>query len=195
MVNTVSYIHQGEEPQFDNEFLCKQDYNLFLLLLSFVGRYNRSQVAKPVVSAVSTIGKFLRKANMPANKLPKAFAPTGQCVAGSMKLFVDVDGWFYACERISETSPDSRIGHIDSGFDIKQVQKILNFGSLINEKCKVCWALQFCSLCVDRCDSGHGLTEESILQICKMFRQDTHYYLCVILLLKYLGIDSIEVEE
>lgn len=82
--------------------------------------------------------------------------PAGPCVAGSRRVFVTVDGDFYPCEKLPEID-ELKIGTVDEGFDIEKVQNLMNVGRLTEEKCRKCWAFQFCNLCVAAC-----LTEEGI---------------------------------
>ena len=82
--------------------------------------------------------------------------PSGPCVAGARRLFVTVDGDFYPCEKLPEID-ELKIGNVEGGFDIEKVRNLMNIGKLTEERCKDCWAFQFCSLCAAAC-----LTEEGI---------------------------------
>ena len=82
--------------------------------------------------------------------------PAGPCVAGSRRLFATVDGEFYPCEKLPEID-ELKIGNVEGGFDIEKVRNLMNIGKLTEERCKGCWAFQFCNLCVAAC-----LTEEGI---------------------------------
>lgn len=55
---------------------------------------------------------------------------SGPCVPGIQRLFVDVEGNLYPCERVSEASKAVRMGHIDTGFDIDKARALLNIGKL-----------------------------------------------------------------
>ena len=43
------------------------------------------------------------------------------CIPGVHKLFVDVLGNYYPCEKVCEESKDMIIGNVESGFDKSQV--------------------------------------------------------------------------
>lgn len=78
------------------------------------------------------------------------FLPRGGCVPGLVRLFVTVDGVFYPCEKVNE-SDDLSIGNINQGFNFKQVKRLANLGDLTYNKCKECWAVRFCNMCIIHC--------------------------------------------
>jgi radical SAM protein with 4Fe4S-binding SPASM domain len=68
---------------------------------------------------------------------------TGACFPGGEKTFVDADGRFHICEKISPNYP---IGNIEKGFDIKRIKSLLQE---FNEEVikKECWKCKFWFLC------------------------------------------------
>ena len=79
--------------------------------------------------------------------LPQKRNHSGPCMPGIKRLFVNTDGMFLPCEKVSEGNPNNYMGSIKTGFDISSVRKIMNSTSCIKEKCKKCWALRFCDVC------------------------------------------------
>lgn len=73
-----------------------------------------------------------------ANRLPEVFHHGGVCVPGTRKLFMDIQGNLFPCEKCSETSPVMKIGNVEEGFYIKHVEQLLNIGKLSEERCKNC---------------------------------------------------------
>lgn len=92
------------------------------------------------------------------------------CVPGIQRLFVDVEGNLYPCERVSEASKAVRMGHIDTGFDIDKARALLNIGKLTEKECKQCWAFRFCSACAVQADNLEELSAEKKLQNCALIR-------------------------
>lgn len=80
--------------------------------------------------------------------LPDVFAPSGPCIPGDTKIFVNVSGNIFPCERVSETIKSNRIGTIVNGFDLHQTIKVLNVAMQNEEYCKNCFAFRGCSNCV-----------------------------------------------
>ena len=115
--------------------------------------------------------------------IPKVFHPSGPCVPGRKKLFMNIDGNFYPCERIDETSPCSVIGNIEEGLSLDQCKKLLNVGKITEEKCKSCWAIAHCKLCFVQADNGGELCAKNRLDHCGNLQDtiiDTFKNICVL---------------
>lgn len=112
--------------------------------------------------------------NVYKNKSPisRVWHHNGQCIPGLQRLFVDVNGYFYPCEKIIE-SEALHIGSVYDGIDQKKVLEFANIGKLTNEDCKHCWALRFCELCVSQCvDCGRNtITNEVKKRACQSQRE------------------------
>ena len=74
--------------------------------------------------------------------------PQGPCIPGIVRLFVNVNGEFFPCEKVPELAY-SCIGNIDNGFDIERIKQIMNIGRLSEKECKSCWAVRLCSCCLN----------------------------------------------
>lgn len=97
--------------------------------------------------------------------LPKIGAPSGPCMPGLFRLFVDVDGNFLPCERVSEQSSIMRIGSLEKGFLFDKMAELLNF-SKDHEKCKICPAFRHCGICAKFCDDGDALSKSAYEKAC-----------------------------
>ena len=100
--------------------------------------------------------------------LPTEYHPTGQCVVGYRKLFVDTEGNLWPCEKISTNSKYLCIGNIYKDFDYCKVRELLNIGKLNGEKCKTCWCIRFCDICLAAIDGREGLSENKKMDICRL---------------------------
>ncbi|MCX4324921.1 MAG: hypothetical protein OSJ59_18425, partial [Lachnospiraceae bacterium] len=45
---------------------------------------------------------------------------------GQMRLFFNADGYFFSCERVSESSSATCIGSLNSGFDYYNAEKLVS---------------------------------------------------------------------
>lgn len=99
--------------------------------------------------------------------LPSVWHHNGQCIPGVERVFVDVNGEFFPCEKITEDKCFS-IGNIDEGFNLDRVKTFLNLGKITEESCKGCWALRLCEMCVSSCNDVdvHMITSERKLIAC-----------------------------
>ena len=74
----------------------------------------------------------------------------GPCVPGVKRLFVDIYGNLYPCEKCIEAK-FLMIGNIFDGFDINKIHDYIDIGRISEKTCKQCWALRFCDICALRC--------------------------------------------
>lgn len=113
--------------------------------LNYLGLYKQlTQKEKDyAIEAYENTARLLKE----QEKMPRQFHHGGPCMPGQLKLFVDIYGDFFPCERISGKSKVMRIGSVDSGFDMVQIKKILNIGKITEQECKECWAMHLCSIC------------------------------------------------
>lgn len=102
----------------------------------------------------------------------KKMHPGGPCVPGQHKLFVDVEGNFYPCERVSETSPVMRMGSLEKGINLFAAKRILNVGQVTEKECSRCWAFHFCTQCIAFADGVTEISKEKRLNECKKVKFD-----------------------
>ena len=73
------------------------------------------------------------------------FPPNGICVPGIRRLFVDVEGNFYPCEKVGKAFC---IGNVNTGIERRKVQSVLKkYIKESTEECTKCWAVRLCGLC------------------------------------------------
>ncbi|MBE7057161.1 MAG: radical SAM protein [Ruminococcaceae bacterium] len=96
---------------------------------------------------ISKINKIINNKNL----LPPCWHHNGQCIPGVQRVFIDVYGIMYPCEKITENKSFS-IGNIQEGFDVERIIKFLNVGKLTATECKKCWAMRFCEGCISLCN-------------------------------------------
>lgn len=148
------------------DYVSKYNYELFKLFLSKIGRFDEKNVSKMVLGYYSNLQTKIFQERRTEGQREKGH-PGGPCVPGAQRLFVDIYGNLYPCERVNESSKAMRIGHIDQGFYMDKARKILNIGKLTEESCKNCWAYRFCSLCASAADDLTELSAERKSERCR----------------------------
>ncbi len=106
----------------------------------------------------------------PLKNVPERDHHGGPCVPGVQRLFVNVYGDLFPCERVSESSQVMKIGSLDEGFNIENIRRILNIGKITEEKCKNCWAFRFCQLCAASADVITGFSAKKKMSHCNNVR-------------------------
>lgn len=120
--------------------------------------------------------------------------PAGPCIAGSRRVFVTVDGDFYPCEKLPEID-ELKIGTVEAGFDMKKVRDLMNIGKLTEERCKGCWAFQYCNLCAAACLTEEGISRDYREYACGDVRKYAKEILRDVCILMENGYDFQEAEE
>jgi len=94
-------------------------------------------------------------------KLTETYSVIRGCIPGKDKLFIDVNGNFYACENIPTVGVDLRIGSIYEGLDINRINHIKEMIDSKNKKCTECWAIRFCSLCYVHIGKSYNIRDQA----------------------------------
>lgn len=160
-----------DEEQFlpDESYIEQYQYELFKLFYEKTKKVDQINVSKIVESY------YLQIKNSYADRMITGLTeetshPSGPCIPGCHKLFVDVEGNFYPCEKVCECSNEMIIGNVWDGFEFSRVERVLNVGKLTAEQCKNCWSAKFCFLCASHLDQGDGISKELKLSNCEQVR-------------------------
>ena len=153
--------------------LTKQRLKVILALLH---KYPQAQISKTTYYAIMSEWADGNK-KLDHYLLPDTISHSGPCIPGQRRLFVDVEGNFYPCERVSETSACTKIGDLYHGFDYEAAGKILNIASLTEEHCKKCWAIRLCSACIRHCDNNGELSGDLKRSYCPSMRKAAEAYI------------------
>lgn len=163
--SVVNGVNKIEKVSIKNEFITETRYILFLGMLYKLGRIKKIKQMKLLESVISEMGNLEK--NYPKRvELPEKWHHGGPCIPGILRLFIDVDGKFYPCEKVSELNEQVCIGNLEKGFDYEKMKAILNIEKFTSQKCKECWAYQDCRLCVACFDSK--LDSKFIEEKCNM---------------------------
>ncbi len=95
----------------------------------------------------------------------KEIRANGICVPGTRRLFVSIDGNFYPCERMGEST---YLGNIYDGFDYKAIFGLIrSYIDISEEMCLKCWACRICGLCYLSARNGSTLDKKRKAQNCR----------------------------
>ncbi|WP_278302474.1 Cys-rich peptide radical SAM maturase CcpM [Ruminiclostridium sufflavum] len=165
MASEITDLYRKDTVKTSEKYISEIEYENFKIFLSKLGYLNEKYTAKLLSMQYNERKTRYRLLQM-RQEIPDKIHHGGPCVPGAQKLFMDVDGNFYPCERVSEASPQMKIGNIDYGFDIDKIRILLNVGKISENKCINCWALTFCNLCAVAADENDGLSMEKKVSKC-----------------------------
>lgn len=146
------------------------NYEIFKMYLSKLNRVNSKNVSKLVLQYYDSLERSMVKDRKLRTQLSDKGHHGGPCIPGAQRLFMDVNGNFYPCERVSENSEPMHIGHVDTGFDYEKIRRLLNVGELTKESCVNCWAFRFCTQCAAYADNLDELSKEKKSANCNWVR-------------------------
>ena len=122
------------------------------------GTYNDLTIEKQLFNK-----DFSRINNRPMDLISNEFAPQGTCFPGTRKLFVNVDGNFYMCERVNS---NYAIGNVNYGFSYKRIYNFFKKYEELFKDCKYCWALRLCMKCFNNIRNGDSFSEARKEKLC-----------------------------
>lgn len=82
--------------------------------------------------------------------IPSIWHHGGPCAPGGRKIFVDINGILFPCEKLN-CSIGNSIGNISDGINTEKATSFLNIGTLTEHECKNCYAIRFCDICMQKC--------------------------------------------
>lgn len=156
-------------------FWIPRRYEHMKVLLYMINKIKHEDLHPLYIGQVMPIENFYKDLR---NHYAEALAMHhgGPCVAGTRRLFVNTTGYFYPCERVSESVQEMQIGSVDQGFNYEKMREILNIGRLTKEQCLECWNLRLCEMCVGAIDPVDGeLTKEGKLRRCTQSFEEKLY--------------------
>ncbi len=161
----IADYYKKEDIEYSDTYISKLRYEYFKLFLSKVGYLNKKYTSKLVWRYYGQMIDRYNRLEL-TKEIPDKVHHGGPCTPGVQRLFMDVNGNLYPCERVSETSSQMQIGNVDTGFDVDKIKALLNIGRISEKKCINCWALRFCSLCAAAADENSNLSMEKKVSHC-----------------------------
>lgn len=171
--HTIEPSYRAEPIPYIEDFYIEREYELFKIFLKKTGRLPSMSTSKLLESYYDVL-RTLRagKQSTTEVELPHKAHRGGPCIPGVARLFVNAEGNLYPCERVSEESKFTIMGHIDSGIDVEKALRILNVEKLSSERCTKCWAYRYCTACIAKCDDIDTLSSPSERGMCDDIRYD-----------------------
>ncbi len=164
-INFETLSNSNKKRELSEEFIKEYYYEIFKYFMFKIGKIEQSQASKLIAPYFQQLKEFNERLKLCANNVIQDH-PSGPCIIGKQRLFVDVEGILYPCERVSETSPIMRIGSIFDGFDIDRIKYLMNIGTLSEDKCRKCWAFRFCNICAVKADDMTTLSARKKCESC-----------------------------
>lgn len=168
---TLNDNNNKDEISYTEGFDINYRYETFKCYLKGVGKYKGEKISKLAMQQLNSLKVDVHEKISTPYFRTNSCHPSGPCIGGVLRLFVNVDGEFYPCERVSESCEAFKIGSLDDGFKTDKIKDLLNIGSLTPEQCKNCWAIYFCTGCASGLEDGNVLSPKKRLVRCESIRK------------------------
>lgn len=182
-LSDIDDIYSLEKTVFSSDFQEKENYHKFQAYVEYLEKGDYSGSDWIARNAVSDMRRFHDNLT-PQRRFPDKSSPSGPCLPGHNRLFVNVNGDFFPCERVSELSEAVKIGDVDHGIDTEKAEMLLNIGKLSAEKCKKCWAFIHCNLCVRNADNCGKLSGVFRTSFCENVRETVEHKIMDYIMIK-----------
>ena len=114
----------------------------------------------------------IKKKNIYNDKspIPSIWHHNGPCIPLN-RILVNTEGKIAICEKVESLI----IGDIEQGINVELTKKYLNIGKVTEEKCKKCWAMRFCNMCIMNCldIDNHEINIDRKNNECNRVKNDT----------------------
>lgn len=168
----VSDTRSKKQLNIYKQFMEERGYEYFKLYLSKLGRYNENNVSVLMKKNMERFDQLRRNRSSFRNELPKKWHHGGPCIPGSNRLFVNVDGDFFPCEKVCETSEFVTMGNVNTGIDLNKAKNILNIENINKEKCYDCWIYSNCFLCAQSLKDLNINEYNNLDEECNLMRRE-----------------------
>lgn len=176
------------EREISEIYTIESRYEQFKMFLAAIGEINQKYVSpllKDYIVELSDLHLGDRKVHR--KSMGKRGHHAGPCIPGSDRIFMDVDGNFYPCEKVCEISELAKLGQVDTGIDLIQASNMLNIEEFTSDKCHKCWAYDFCTICVRLADDKKEDFAKNVYSRCTNVRNEAEENIKNYLFLKELG--------
>jgi uncharacterized protein len=168
--SNLNPMYRKDKIDAEEDFLIKTGYERFKIYLYKLGRLDKRFTSKVLLESFERLKVDIHDNREPSRSIKGRGHHSGPCIPGAQRLFVNVNGDFFPCERVSEASQVMKIGNVDNGFDIDRIRELLNIGRLTAKNCQNCWAFRYCHLCATSADDITALSAEKKLSYCEQVR-------------------------
>jgi uncharacterized protein len=184
----VEFGYEDRSISISEEYSYKSEYQRFLSTLAHYNRYSSDDVSPIANSSTTRIFDECSKVDS-SPALSTIDVPSGPCIPGPLRLFVNAFGQLFPCERVSESSASMMIGTLDQGFNMHNASQLLNVGKIAGEYCINCWCFRYCTLCAKGADDGSAqLSTERKLSACAQIQANANYKFKFYLLTKEIPV-------
>ncbi|WDV45619.1 Cys-rich peptide radical SAM maturase CcpM [Clostridiaceae bacterium M8S5] len=166
----VSDNYISDKMYYPDKYFMVQRFETFKAMLWSIGKIDLEKVSKIFVRWRGQIADKYRLLRH-LGQLQSCHHPGGPCIPGKHRLFLDTDGNFFPCEKVSEKSKVMKIGTLQNGIDLEKVKAMINVAQCTKEECMNCWCFSLCAQCASNADDlTENFSKEKRLSRCELIK-------------------------
>jgi uncharacterized protein len=172
IMNTLKEIGTKDKIEYNDEFIIANRFEKMKVILYAIGNKDILDLSKIFISEFERDMQIKEQliSHFDANE---AAHHSGPCIPGLQRLLIDVNGNFFPCERVSETSECMNIGNLNNGFDLDKIASLINIGKVTEDECLNCWNFYYCNICVSLTEYNGNISKSQKLRYCNSMREST----------------------
>lgn len=172
IVSAVSNRYKdGDLNEQKEKNIIAERYEIFKCILACINKIKLEECSPMIKSYYFEMKEAYERFYESEDGVPEVTHPSGPCMPGAFRLFVNVDGDFLPCEKVSEKSTVAKVGNLDEGFDFENIYNIMNVGK-VGDMCKDCWAYRYCKVCVSAIDDLDKLSVDKKKKCCESIKKE-----------------------
>jgi len=146
-----AYVEPGfDNEKFKNKYQINMEYSKKYSLVNHINETKKKMIEDIEFEDNITYlfdGEIARVFKLKPREQNDSFWPGGTCDIGSRRIFVDVNGNIFPCEKISYSNGENCIGHIEKGFDVPKICQTISEYEKTCVSCQTCWCAHLCRRC------------------------------------------------
>jgi uncharacterized protein len=187
-LNYISSQYTEKKMPVSEEFYTEREYEFFKFLLAKLREISRDKTASLLSARFNEMYlRCFQNIGIEEAHISTKSHHAGPCLPGVLRLFVDTDGRFFPCERVSEFSETVRLGSIDEGVSVEKAANILNMEKATSARCRNCWAYRQCIVCVAMADDLQEVSDAETQKRCPFVRNSIEAIFKDFCILRELG--------
>lgn len=190
----INDVESKEHVEYNDCYDQMMKREIFKIYLALLKKIDFSHVSRLMRVNAASLFETNHMMDLSGTEGIEKTHPGGPCIPGMKRLFVDVDGNFYPCERISEY-PELQIGNLVEGYSTKRISQMINVGQMTKEQCINCWAFLYCGTCAANM-THHGVLSRAVrLRKCSKMQSSIIDKLADLEMMRYYNLDFMQEEE
>ena len=148
----------------------QEQFKLFVLFSKLIQKQELGHLDRMTENKIEGLKNLIKQFDDKKSLYPIRFQ-SGPCIPGCAKMFVDIYGNVYPCEKSSDRSLIFGNVNSDKIFNINAAKNLMNLYGISQASCSKCWAFRFCKLCAVFASNKENMSLDILTTECNFNNQ------------------------